>query len=58
VDPVVLFKPLFIGYLYGIRSEHLLVKPALVPVWQKKTRLHERSRVPADSAADFQASAF
>ena len=26
VDPVVLFKMLFIGYLYGIRSERQLVK--------------------------------
>ena len=26
VDPVVLFKLLFIGYLYGIRSERQLVK--------------------------------
>ncbi|MDA3730975.1 transposase, partial [Niameybacter massiliensis] len=26
IDPVVLFKMIFIGYLYGIRSERQLVK--------------------------------
>lgn len=32
VDPVVLFKMLFIGYLFGIRSEHRLVKEIEVNV--------------------------
>ncbi|MCD3229847.1 transposase, partial [Clostridium botulinum] len=32
VDPVVLFKMLFIGYLFGIRSERQLVKEIQVNV--------------------------
>jgi len=32
VDPVVLFKMLFIGYLYGVRSERQLVKEIQVNV--------------------------
>ncbi len=32
IDPVVLFKLLFIGYLYGIRSERQLVKEVQVNV--------------------------
>lgn len=32
IDPVVLFKMLFIGYLFGIRSERQLVKEIQVNV--------------------------
>ena len=32
IDPVVLFKMIFIGYLYGIRSERQLVKEIQVNV--------------------------
>ena len=39
VDPVVLFKMLFIGYLYGIRSERQLVNGLMSIFWTQKVKL-------------------